>query len=406
VNGLRVCFVCNEYPPGVHGGIGTMTQVLARALVRAGHQVRVVGVYPRSVAEPEEADDQGVRVVRLRRPTCHLGWLLARQRLFRQIAAWSRGGELDLVEVPDWQGWGATWRRLPVPLLVRLNGSATYFAAEMRQRVDRVVYFLENATLRRADFCCSASRYTAERTEQLFGLRRPADAILYNPVESLPVIESTPRFRARVVYSGTLTEKKGVVPLFQAWSRITQAFPDAELHVYGKDGRTADGRSMREYLAAQLDGPAKQSVRFFGHVARETLLAALQQARAAVFPSFAEAFAIAPLEAMACGCPTIYSQRGSGPELMRDGCDGLLVDPACPEEIAQAIGRLLADDSLAQQLGTAGRRRVDEDFSLAAALPRNEAFYRQCIDRFRRQTSPRRRRQNNRAPAPLLAERK
>jgi glycosyltransferase involved in cell wall biosynthesis len=288
---------------------------------------------------------------------------------------------------------------------VRLNGSATYFAAEMRQRVDRILHFLESATLRRADFYCSASRYTAERTQQCFGLRREADAILYNPVESLPAIESTPRFRARVVFSGTLTEKKGVLPLFQAWSQVSKAFPDAELHVYGKDGRTAGGQSMREYLAAQLEGPAQQGVRFFGHVTRETLLAALQQARAAVFPSFAEAFAIAPLEAMACGCPTIYSQRGSGPELMHDGHDGLLIDPAHPEEIAQAIGRLLADDHLAQQLGAAGRRRVDEDFSMAASLPRNEAFYRQCIDRFQRRSSPRIRRQNKRATVPIPAQR-
>jgi glycosyltransferase involved in cell wall biosynthesis len=111
----------------------------------------------------------------------------------------------------------------------------------------------------------------------------------------------------------------------------------------------------------------------------------LQHARAAVFPSFVESFALAPLEAMACGCPTVYTSRVSGPELICDGEDGLLVDPAHPEQIAAAIGRLLADDDLANRLATAGRRRIEEHFSMAAFLPRNEAFYRQCVENYRRQ---------------------
>lgn len=35
---MNICFICDEYPPGLHGGIGTMTQVLARALTQAGHR--------------------------------------------------------------------------------------------------------------------------------------------------------------------------------------------------------------------------------------------------------------------------------------------------------------------------------------------------------------------------------
>jgi hypothetical protein len=45
LNPMRVCFLCNEYPPGPHGGIGTFTQMLARALVQAGHQAWVIGRY-------------------------------------------------------------------------------------------------------------------------------------------------------------------------------------------------------------------------------------------------------------------------------------------------------------------------------------------------------------------------
>ncbi len=61
-----------------------------------------------------------------------------------------------------------------------------------------------------------------------------------------------------------------------------------------------------------------------------------------------------------CCCTSIYSRRGSGPELIEDGRDGLLIEPDRPDEIAEAIIRLLtcllftsdaADDALRVEVG-------------------------------------------------------
>ena len=49
---MKACFVCSEYPPSLHGGIGTYTRVLGRALRHRGHEVRVIGVYPHGQDEP------------------------------------------------------------------------------------------------------------------------------------------------------------------------------------------------------------------------------------------------------------------------------------------------------------------------------------------------------------------
>jgi glycosyltransferase involved in cell wall biosynthesis len=140
---------------------------------------------------------------------------------------------------------------------------------------------------------------------------------------------------------------------------------------------------MRAHLASLLQGqPGEKRVHFHGHVSRAELMRALGRARAAVFPSYAEAFALAPLEAMAAGCPTIYSTRGSGPELIEDGRDGLLVDPDEPRQIADALVRVLEDDALATTLGAAGRRRVAASFSVEMAVERNAEFYERCIQSF------------------------
>jgi glycosyltransferase involved in cell wall biosynthesis len=378
---MKICFVCGEYPPGPHGGIGTFVQVLARGLAAAGHEIRVIGSYNASYPAADYEDDQGVRVWRQRYPAHRFGWIQARYTLYQTVARWARLGEIDLVSVPDYQGLAAGWPALPIPVGVRLHGSSTYFALEMNERPNRIARWLERRSLARADYWCSVSRYTAERTAAIFQLSKPCSAVLYNPVE-LPTLDSqVVRSPHDIVFTGTLAEKKGVIPLLQSWPAVVLEHPQARLHVYGKDGRYR-GSSMQAHLLSLLPPEVVPSVTFHGHQPRSTIFAALTTARAAVFPSYAEAFAIAPLEAMAHGCPTIYSLRGSGPELIRQEQDGLLIDPDHPADLSAALLRVLRDNTLAERLGRAGRARIEERFTLRTIIPENEAFYQERIEQF------------------------
>jgi glycosyltransferase involved in cell wall biosynthesis len=88
------------------------------------------------------------------------------------------------------------------------------------------------------------------------------------------------------------------------------------------------------------------------------------------------------MESMAQGCPTIYSRCSSGPELITDGDDGLLVDPANEQEIAQAIVKVLGDLDLSRRLGDAGRRRA-QNFSVEAVTKNNVRFYQDCLANWR-----------------------
>jgi glycosyltransferase involved in cell wall biosynthesis len=356
---------------------------MGRALAQAGHGVRVIGTYPAGHPGLPYEEDAGVRIWRLRAPSYRYGWIQGRADLFRRIAAWARAGEIDLVEVADWQGAAAGWPRLPVPVVARLNGSQRFFADELRRPLGRVPFWLERASLHRADAWCSASEYVARRTAALFGLTTAPGAILYNPVELPPLPAVRPeRSPSRIVFTGTLTPKKGVQSLVQAWNAVNAARPDAELHLYGKDGVTESGESMTAALRRALSPAAVPSVTFHGHVARETIFDAVSTARGAAFPSHAEAFGIAPFEAMARGCPTIYTTRQPGPELVQDGVDGLLVDPDRPDLIAEALLRILVDDDLAAQLGGQGRARVASTYSIERLLPQNELFYQATLTAF------------------------
>ncbi|MGZ8411868.1 MAG: glycosyltransferase [Gemmatirosa sp.] len=377
---MRVGFVCNEYPPGSHGGIGTVVCTLGRALVAAGHEVRVVGVYDADWAGAARECDQGVDVWRLRRAPGRLGWIAARRQLFDAVHGWARAGEIDLVEVPDWEGMAAGWPRLDVPVVARCNGSATYFQAELGAPVRAGTRLLEGRSLRRADRWCAVSRYTAERTQRVFGLAS-AGAVLHTGIELPTVAASGARDPRRVVFSGTLVRKKGVVSLMHAWNAVAARRPDAELHLYGKEGEIGGAPAIAA-LQALLTRAARERVVFHGHVGREALGAALDGAGIAVFPSYAEAFALAPLEAMAHGCAVVYSCRGSGPELIDDGRDGVLVDPDAPAEIADALLTLLDDPARAAQLAAAGHARARSEFAIDAVAARTAAFHVTCVEEF------------------------
>jgi glycosyltransferase involved in cell wall biosynthesis len=381
---MKICYVCCEYPPAIHGGIGAVIQNTSRALVKQGHEVRVIGLYPPTQKVAEQEDDQGVQVWRLRSSNRRLSWILERYRLFKLVREWSKKGEIDVVEVPDWEGHVVGWPRIEVPVVVRLHGSVSYFGAEMNMPVKRQAHWMESKSFHRADFSSSCSSYTAQRTNQLFGQHAKPTAVLYN---SVPLSQAAPaavtRERNIVVYAGTLTRKKGIIQLIKAWPEVLASRSDAELHVFGKDAGTDDGRPMEPYLRSLLDARGARNVHFHGHVTMAELRAVYQKCGMAIFPSYAEAFAMAPLEAMAEGCPVICSTRSSGPEMVQPGCDGLLVEPDNEAEIAQSIVQLLNNEPLALRFGAAGQETVRERFWSERTITQMVEFYSKCISHFR-----------------------
>jgi glycogen synthase len=378
---MKICFVCCEYPPGLHGGIGSFIQTLARALVNKGHEVRVCGIYPSDLDYPKYEEDQGVRVWRYGCSPVRFSWLAARYKLFKTIESWASKDEIDLVEVADWEGYAAGWPMLPIPVIVRLHGSLTYFSSEMELPIDKKSYWLESKSFHRADYCCSTSVYTAEKTQQLFGQHSQRPRVLYCPVD-MQLSATSVRDKNTVVFAGSLTRKKGIIQLIDAWNAVVLEKPDAQLHVYGKDAGTEDRRPLQPLLEQRLNGIARKSVHFYGHVSREHLRTVYRTCRAAVFPSYAEAFSLAPVEAMSEGCPVIYSTRHSGPELITHESHGLLVDPDDQTAITHSILLLLENDGLALRLGENGRQHVRERFAVERVHKDNSNFYESCIDHF------------------------
>ncbi len=103
--------------------------------------------------------------------------------------------------------------------------------------------------------------------------------------------------------------------------------------------------------------------------------ALLARARLFVLPSRSEGIPLTALEAMACGLPVVATRVGGLPEVVDDGVTGLLVPPADPAALAEAMVAIWNDPDRGDRMGHAGRLRAEERFDVRRMVAQYEALY-------------------------------
>ncbi len=173
--------------------------------------------------------------------------------------------------------------------------------------------------------------------------------------------------RQIVLVVARLDEQKGHTYLLQAATRIDEA-----IFVLAGDGPL---RSKLELQAQELN--ISDRVVFLGY--RDDIAELLASCDLFVLPSLYEGLPLSILEAMAVGKPVIATAIGGTDEVVIDGETGILVPPANPAMLAEAIKTLLADPRLAQQLGQAGADRVHQTFTSEIMVKHITQIYRELL---------------------------
>jgi glycosyltransferase involved in cell wall biosynthesis len=141
----------------------------------------------------------------------------------------------------------------------------------------------------------------------------------------------------------------------------------------GAGGEVPALRTRAGAEAPALPGFPLRDVIFPGHVGDAILPALYRAAAVAVYPSLYEGFGLPILEAMASGAPVITSNRSSMAEVAGDAA--VLVDPESVEELAGALGRVLSEERLRQELRTRGLSR-SRQFTWERTARETVAVYR------------------------------
>ena len=370
---MNIGFLCSEYPSisPSHGGIGSATQTLANELVRRGHHATV---YAKGETDLSFIDD-GVRVVTIGRGRSLIGTILGMRRRIRQDL---QRGEIDVIEAPECEahclpgGHGT---------MVRMNGSHHFWCRTLPQKRNIRRLFLEQIGIRQAHGLCAVSRYAAETTRSAMRLGNRPIKIICNPVDT-KLFHPTPQavVRGRVVFVGSVVEKKGIRELCRSMEQVLKACPYADLRIAGRDCPAPDGStSFRERIEQELTLETRRRTRFLGPLPLAEISRLMATAEVCVFPSYMETQGIVICEAMACGRPVIVTNRGPGPEILgENGECGWLVDPRDPVDISEKVIAALEDSKRGDYMGEAGRERAERIFSVSVCLEKNLSFYRHC----------------------------
>jgi len=176
--------------------------------------------------------------------------------------------------------------------------------------------------------------------EKLFYLPRGADVERFKPGQR------PAKFRA--IFTGALIKRKGIHHLLEAWHRLN--LPEAELWLVG---------SVHDEAKPFLEQFWRDNIRVVGFVRDPESY--LSQSTVHIFPSQWEGSAKVTYEAAACGLPQITTREAG--DLVRDGVEGIIVQPGDVNAIAAAIEYLHTHPEIVAQMGSAARRRVVENFT-------------------------------------------
>jgi glycosyltransferase involved in cell wall biosynthesis len=222
--------------------------------------------------------------------------------------------------------------------------STRLYGSPARRLLSPVVDALDGYAVRRADAVRALSGYTAGLVEAERG--RPPDAVFptYSDLSAFTAmpVEPLPE-RPCALFVGVLEPYKNVDALAAAWRRAATELGDARLVVVGMGSR----REVVDGLVAE--GLAE-------HVAElppEGVARALDEATVLVLPSLHEGFGRVVIEAFARGRGVVATRAGGILDLVKDGREGLLVEPGDVVGLAAALVRALTDRALAERLGSA-----------------------------------------------------
>ena len=170
--------------------------------------------------------------------------------------------------------------------------------------------------------------------------------------------------------------EKNIESLLQATALIVREEPGFQLEIAG------EGRSLESLKSLAKELRIENHVRFLGNI--KDVPALLSRASIMVLPSLTEGISLTLLEAMAQGLPVVTTRVGGNPEVVVDGDTGLLVPPANPQALAQALLRLSRDSSEARSMGIAGRRRIERYFDVRRMVLDYESLYEKRLEGSRR----------------------
>ncbi|MCJ7635277.1 glycogen synthase [Candidatus Bathyarchaeota archaeon] len=384
---MKVTFLTWEYPPHVYGGAGVHVQNLVQNL-KNQIKIEIRTILPEGSEAAEIEEVGAVKILR------YPQWELLKSGAQFSTVLSTFSTDLAMVKDPiDGQITHThTW----------YAGLAGYYAKQLYdQRLIVTVHSLEPKRPWKAQTLGNSYRLSAwaEKTglevcdriiavshaderdiiecfdvppDKIKVIPNGVDAEAFHHHEDHSILKKYGVKKPYILFLGRLSRQKGIFDLISAVPKLLQ-----ETEVVLATG-APDEAGLTEELGRKLEDSQK-IIWINKMLPINEVIPLLSGASVFVAPSIYEPFGIMNLEAMACARPVVSTRVGGIVDVVLDGQTGLLVSPGKPEELAEAVNRILSNPTLGERMGKAGRTRVETLFTWKKVAEDTLSLYQEIV---------------------------
>jgi len=173
-------------------------------------------------------------------------------------------------------------------------------------------------------------------------------------------------------YIGLITDRKGIEYLVKAFEKVKQEYKRCKLIIIG-GYKKEDEFYYKKLLELIKTLNLESDVYFTGTI--WDIKDAINNLDIIVLPSLEERCSRVLLESISCARPVVATNVGGNPEIIKDGFNGLIVQPADNDELAKSILKFLTNEKLAEQMGINGRLIAEKYFDININIQKIKKIY-------------------------------
>lgn len=352
---MKICFISFEYPPFCIGGAGVYAGIITDEISKIGHELCIVTP---QIEEKRKNLNKDITVVEipiknravLRSITFQLS---LRKFLYKYVVP----KKFDIIHINALSG--ALIPKCPVPKVVTCH----HVIKDIQQRIslksrikdftsegNPLLLFFEAKQLKSANKIIAVSHGTKNSLVRHYGIPEKNIYVVHNGIypqnfkfSSEEIEEIRYRFGADASTKLIFCPAARINDPRKGVKYLLQALPKVLLRVNAKC--IISGAGKVEPFQKFLRKLPKNSVKFVGFLEEKIKRKMLCACDVFVLPSLLEGCPLSVLEAMAAGAPIVSTKVGGIPELVRHGRNGILVKPAEPMKLAEAILSLIDEET-------------------------------------------------------------
>jgi len=212
---MRILYICNEYPPEPHGGVGSFVKSISKELSNLGHKVYVLGAYKnlKQIKIQKEGKVIVTKIPLLDKRN-RVNFFLNRLKLAKYVRGMVLQHNIDIIETPEDDGWSMFFN-VKIPWITRLHNPSPIYSQNSSKNRGTLTRLAELISISRTDNIIAVSEFIRDASLNIYrksSISSKTIPVIYNGIDT-NLFNFSPyedREVGRIVFAGTIKPMKNI----------------------------------------------------------------------------------------------------------------------------------------------------------------------------------------------------